>query len=132
VLFCRDGSEPAASVFEANHNVYRLAAAGAVVWQVRRDDSIYGRDAWWEGKHQRARARGEDGAREPFTYIWLEYTDGRPARYSDEDGDGVGIALWEPGCIIRMKSGYGGALHYVLNPETGIAKQIAMPPQRPW
>lgn len=123
-----DGS--ALSLEDANHNVYRLNAVGEVVWQVRRDDSNRPAD-WWEQLHRLAREQGQDGAREPFMYIDLQYPDGRRIT-SDEYGDGKDVAVWEPGCLIWL---VGSAYQkYLLDPETGIAKNVTPVHvhERPW
>ncbi len=126
--FCWDGTEPQRTIFEANHNVYRLNPAGEVVWQVRRDDSIRG-PGWWDKLHRMAREQGLDGERGPFTYFVLEYPDGR-RKTSDEQGDGCDVALWESGCIIWL---YGSLYNdYVLDPETGIATNVETGPGRAW
>ena len=39
LTFCWDGTEPNRSIFEANHNIYRLDSQGNIIWQVQRDDS---------------------------------------------------------------------------------------------
>lgn len=130
--FAKDGLEPPETLFEANHNVYRLTADGEVVWQVRRVDNNRPAD-WWEQLHKLARANGYDGERMPFTYIKLEYPDGRRIN-SDERGDGKDVALWEPGCkiLIHDISGTGPQL-YELDPETGIANNVTPKnPGRPW
>ncbi len=130
LLYRWDSNDPTLSLHDTNHNVYRLDPSGSVVWQVRRDDSNRP-DDWWEQLHALARSEGYDGAREPFMYIDLEYPDGRRIT-SDEQGDGKGILLWEPGCLIRL---VGSAYQkYILDPETGIAKNVTPVPchERPW
>lgn len=115
------------SLYNENHNIFRLTPTGEVVWQVRRDDSIMPPD-WWENMHRIAREQGLDGKRKPFTYLVLENPDGSRVT-SDEQGDGRDIALWEPGSIIHL---YGSGNDYVLDPETGIAKNVETGPGRPW
>lgn len=123
-----DGTEPDRSLYEANHNVFRLNAAGEVIWQVRRDDSNHPID-WWEGLHDHARARGLDGARMPFTYISVEYADGATS-WDDTSYDWRDLCDWRPGCTIWLS---GSAYQqYILDPETGIAKNVTDWPVRPW
>jgi len=117
VTFSWDGTEPKRSLDDANYNVYRLNPEGEVVWQVRRDDSVLPPDIW-ETRHRIARSHGLDGYRVPFLGFVLEYPDGSRKR-SDPYGDGKDILVWEPGCIIWLL-GYGN--EYILDPETGIAK----------
>lgn len=124
--YARDGSEPYQTLHDCNHNVFRLNPKGEVVWQVRRDDSIRP-PGWWEMLHRMAREQGRDGERMPFMYIDLIYPNGKRIS-SDEDGDGKNIALWQPGCIIRL-SGDDNA--YNLDPETGIAVNVNNGPGRP-
>ena len=116
------------SLYDINHNVFRLNPAGEVVWQVRRDDSNHPPD-WWDILHHYARQEGLDGAREPFTYIQIEYPDGRRLS-SDRNGDGTNIAVWSPGSTLWLS---GSAYQdYILDPETGIAKNVTKWPVRPW
>lgn len=115
------------SLYNENHNIFRLNPAGEIVWQVQRDDSIMP-PGWWEAMHRIAREQGLDGKRKPFTYLVLEYPDGTRTT-SDEQGDGIGIAQWQPGCIIHL---YGSGNDYVLDPETGIATNVETGPGRPW
>lgn len=128
--FALDGSEPYESLFEANHNVYRLTPTGEVVWQVRRDDSNRPPD-WWEQLHRLARVQGQDGAREPFMYIQLEKPDGTRTT-SDRNGDGTSVEVWSPGSVIWL---VGSAYQeYILDPETGIARNVTPEHlnERPW
>lgn len=128
--FALDGSEPNESLFEANHNVFRLTPTGEVIWQVRRDDSNRPPD-WWEQLHRLAREQGQDGAREPFMYIQLEKPDGTRIT-SDRNGDGTNIEMWSPGSVIWL---VGSAYQeYILDPDTGIAKNVTPVPlhERPW
>jgi hypothetical protein len=114
-------------LYATNHNVYRLNQDGEVVWQVVRDDSIMPPN-WWETCNRLAREEGGDGHRIPFAAFVLEYLDGR-RKTSDEHGDGTSILTWEPGCIIHL---YGSGNDYVLDPETGVAKNVAKKGGRVW
>jgi len=127
LCFFYQNNDDMISLHDENHNVFRLNPAGEVVWQVRRDDSIRPPD-WWETLHRLAREQGLDGKRKPFMYMVLEYSDGS-RKTSDEQGDGKDIALWEPGCLIHL---YGSGNDYILDPETGIAKNVETGPGRPW
>ena len=127
LTFCWDGTEPKRTYEEANYNVYRLNSNNDIIWQVTRNDSIMPHD-WWEKYHELAREEGGDGHRIPFSYIVLEYPDGTKAN-SDEEGDGTHILMWEEGCIIHL---YGSGNDYILDPETGIAKNVAKKGGRVW
>lgn len=112
-----------------NHNIYRLNAAGEVVWQVQRDDSNHPAD-WWETLHRFAREDGRDGAREPFLYIWQVNPDGTAAVKDPLTGMPPDVQVWQPGCTITLA---GSAYQtYVLDPETGIAKNVTEGRPRPW
>lgn len=127
-LYCKDGTEPELSLHDINHNIFRLNAAGEVVWQVRRDDSNHPAD-WWDNLHAHARERGEDGAREPFMYMWLTYPDGT---YNKDPKTGMppDIQTWVPGSKITLD---GSAYQtYILDPETGIARNVTEGRPRPW
>jgi len=116
------------SLHDENHNVFRLDAQGQVMWQVQRDDSNHPPD-WWEGLHRHAREAGYDGAREPFTYVLLKYDDGTN-NVSPQTGDPPNVATWTPDCTIWLQ---GSAYQqYILDPETGIARNITDWPVRPW
>lgn len=116
------------TLFDENHNIYRLNAQGEVVWQVRRDDSNHPPD-WWGILHSIARANGHDGAREPFTEIHLEYADGSTS-FDHQTYKWRNPCEWQPGCKIWL---VGSAYQqYVLDAETGIAKNVTNLPVRPW
>lgn len=116
------------SIEDENHNIYRLNAQGEVVWQVRRDDSNHPPD-WWGILHSIARANGHDGAREPFTEIHLEYADGSTS-FDHQTYKWRNPCEWQPGCKIWL---VGSAYQqYVLDAETGIAKNVTNLPVRPW
>jgi hypothetical protein len=121
---------------DVNHNIYRLNAAGEVLWQVQRDDSNHP-PGWWEllNQHARergqdgARERGQDGAREPFTYFMLKYPDGQ-TNCTQETGDPPNVAVWTPDCtIILLGSAYQ---RYILDPDSGIARNVTEWPVRQW
>lgn len=128
LTFCWDGTEPYESLYDANHNVYRLNAAGDIIWQVQRDDSNQPPD-WWEVLHRYARAEGHDGAREPFTYIQVAYADGSTS-WDQQANQWLNICEWQPDCTIWLA---GSAYQqYILDPETGIAKNVTEGRPRPW
>jgi hypothetical protein len=116
------------SLHNENHNVYRLNPAGEIIWQVRRDDSNHPPD-WWDTLHCHARERGLDGAREPFMYLQVEYADGTTS-WDKQNNAWRDISEWKPGCTIWLQ---GSAYQqYILDPETGIAKNVTDWPVRPW
>lgn len=113
---------------DINHNIFRLNAKGEIIWQVKRDDSVR-RPDWWEVLHQQARERGEDGAREPFMNMVMTYPDGS-SNCSPQDGNPPDEAIWTPDCTIWLN---GSAYQqYILDPETGIAKNVTEGHPRPW
>jgi hypothetical protein len=122
----KDASEE--SIYDVNHNVFRLNAQGEVIWQVRRDDSNHPPN-WWDNLHAHAREDGFDGARYLFRYITLTYPDGSH-NVSQKTGDPPDEAVWTPGCTIWLE---GSAYQqYILDPETGIAKNVTEGRPRPW
>ena len=129
LTFSWDGTEPPyKSPFEANHNIYRLNTQGEVVWQIQRDDSNHPSD-WWEILHSQAREKGWDGAYEPFTEVHLEYADGSTS-FDEQTYKWRNPCEWRLGCKIWL---VGSAYQqYVLDPETGIAKNVTDWPVRPW
>jgi hypothetical protein len=126
LTFCWDGTEPERTIHESNHNVFRLTPSGEVVWQVQRDDSNHPPD-WWNALHRYARERGLDGAREPFIYIQVEYPDGKRLTI---DQNSNGVETWLPGCVIWLVG--SASQEYVLDPNSGIAKNVTDWPVRPW
>jgi hypothetical protein len=115
------------TLHDVNHNCYRHDKQGGIIWQVQRDDSNYPAD-WWDGLHRHAREQGSDGAREPFMEFMLEYADGTNNKNALEILPD--IARWVPRCKIWLR---GSAYQqYVLDPETGIAKNVTDWPVRPW
>jgi hypothetical protein len=125
--FSRNGSTSPVRLDDINRNVYRLDTEGEIVWQVQRDDSNHPPD-WWEGLHRHARDEGFDGAHEPFMEFLLEYADGSNNKTDMETVPLV--ARWVPGCKIWLR---GSAYQqYILDPQTGIAKNVTKWPVRPW
>ncbi|WP_137922490.1 hypothetical protein [Hydrogenophaga sp. 2FB] len=115
------------SLHDINHIVYRLNAQGEILWQVQRDDSNHP-PGWWDSLHRHARAEGLDGAREPFTEFLIEYADGSNNKTPMETRPLED--KWVPGCRIWLR---GSAYHqYILDPDTGIAKNVTKLPVRPW
>lgn len=114
-------------IHEENHNVFRLDVQGDILWQVQRDDSNHP-PGWWDSMHLHARAEGWDGAREGFTEFLIEYADGSNNKTPMET-----LPLedqWVPGCRIWLR---GSAYQqYILDPDTGIAKNVTKWPVRPW
>ncbi len=116
------------TLHDVNRNLYRLTKDGNIVWQVQRDDSNHPAD-WWDVLHKHAREQGIDGAREPFTEIRLEYADGSTS-WDNQTYQWRNPCEWKPGCKIWLT---GSAYqNYILDPETGIAKNVTDWPVRPW
>ena len=116
------------SLYDVNHNVFRLDKHQNIIWQVRRDDSNHPPD-WWNILHRQAREDGLDGAREPFTELRLEYDDGSTS-WDKQTYQWRNPCEWKPGCQIWLA---GSAYQtYILDPETGIAKNVTKWPVRPW
>lgn len=125
--FFRDGAVRPFHLHDLNHNVYRLNAQGEIVWQVQRDDSNHPPD-WWDVLHRVAREEGYDGAHEPFTEFLLEYADGSNNKTAMETLPLQ--AEWVPDCKVWLR---GSAYQqYILDPETGIAKNVTKWPVRQW
>jgi hypothetical protein len=115
------------SLQDINHNIFRLNAQGEVVWQIKRDDT--GKFINWESLHQHAREQGEDGAREPFMEFILKYPDGSD-NINPTNGCPPDEATWTPDCTIWLR---GSAYQqYILDPETGVAKNVTEGRPRPW
>jgi hypothetical protein len=115
------------SLYDINLNVFRLDKSGKIIWQVQRDDGNHPSDRW-EVMHAQARERGEDGAREPFMEFMLEYPDG--SNNKNELEILPDIAQWVPGSVIWLR---GSAYQkYILEPESGIAKNVPEGRPRPW
>lgn len=113
---------------DANSNAYRLNKSGEVIWQVQRDDSNHPSN-WWEILHSNARNQGHIGAYEPFTYIWLKHQDGSLNTVANT-GSPPEVAIWlEDSQILLAGSAYQ---QYILDPETGIAKNVTEGRPRPW
>ncbi|QHE85394.1 hypothetical protein [Hydrogenophaga sp. BPS33] len=128
LMYCETGDEPQLELHKMNHNVYRRNAQGEILWQVQRNDSNHP-PGWWDELHRQARAEGLDGAREPFMRIWVENADG--TFQSEPDGRTPAmVQTWTSGCTLHLD---GSAYqHYILDPDTGIAKNVTKLPVRPW
>lgn len=116
------------SLHDVNHNIFRLNKQNKVIWQVQRNDTIRG-PGWWDRLHQHAREKGWDGAHEPFMYFVLKYPDGS-TNINSKTGDPPDVATWTPDCTIWLQ---GSAYQqYILDPETGIARNVTEGLVRPW
>ena len=101
----------------ANHNVFRLNAAGKVVWQVQRAENPT--HASWDTLHELARRRHAEGSLDgdysaegfwdPFQHLGLDET---RAQSSEPKG------VYRPGCVIYLLTRWWA---YVLDVETGVA-----------
>ena len=96
------------SITLANHNVFRLDAAGKVVWQVRRDERGH---VNWEVRHAHATKENPDaeGYFDPFQHLSLDET-----RAQSPAPQGA----YRPGCVIYLLTRWWA---YVLDVETGVA-----------
>lgn len=92
----------------ANHNVFRLDAAGNVVWQVTREE---GPHVDWAARH--AHAKAEDPAAEGyFDPFWSLGLDERGALSTEPAG------IFRPGCKVYLTTRWWS---YELDVETGVA-----------
>jgi len=130
IIFLADAYENGdlLDLHDINLNAFRQNAKGEIVWQVRRDDSNHP-PGWWDNIDRRAKEEGLDGARYPFTYITLKYPDGS-TNISPKTGDPPKEATWTPDCTILLDGSY--YQQYILDPETGIAKNVTEGFVRPW
>lgn len=119
VLYRWDSNDKSLSLYNENHNVFKLDKDDNIIWQVQRDDSNMNPD-WWENMHQLARADGYDGKRAPFRDFMLEYEDGSNNRNEIEALPDE--AIWVLGCKIWLIGSMGR--RYLLDPVTGIAKNM--------
>lgn len=95
-------------LYTANHNVFRLDAAGNVVWQVRRDDK--GHMNW---DYLNAEAKAENPAAEGyFDPFWSLGMDESGARGAQPAG------VFRPGCKVYLTTRWWA---YELDVETGVA-----------
>jgi len=125
IIFLADGYEDGdfLNLHDENHNIFRQNAKGEIIWQVCRDDSNHPAD-WWDILNRIAREHGQDGARNPFTYITLQYADGS---FNDSPNE----STWVPGCTIMLDD--AECQQYILDPDTGIAKNVTVRNgQRQW
>lgn len=96
------------NVILANHNVFRLDAAGNVVWQVTREE---GPHVDWAVRH--AHAKAEDPTAEGyFDPFWSLGMDERGALSPEPAG------VFRPGCKVYLTTRWWS---YELDVETGIA-----------
>jgi hypothetical protein len=121
------------SVYDENHNIFCLDAAGNVLWQIKRDEGAVEEGF---GDLRRAAERGETNPDagflsgiEPFMYLILYYPDGRN-NIDPNTGDPPDCGTWEPGVQVRTSSLSGWP--YEVDIERGIARNMAAGPIRPW
>lgn len=107
------------SLYDINHNIFRLDKEGRVIWQVTRDErGKLNLEEW----NEHALARGDEEWREPFTSFGLIFPDGRR-----ESAD---IMRWRPGCIVSVSSCSGQ--DYELDVDKGVIVNVTPHRQRPW
>ena len=125
------------SLYDANHNIFRLDKDNNVVWQVKRDDR--GRINW--DYLMKEVAKGDKGdpeiirrARKPFTYLSPTFV--RMGRFNDSNDIEIPPLLendespiWQPGFVIIASA---GGEHYELDVETGQAINVSSWRGREW
>ena len=127
-LFCQDGGEPDLSIYDGNHNVFRLDKNNKIVWQITRIDNP---SINWELKHQCAREEGQPGCIEPFIRFYVTYSDGM-SKTDLQTGIAPDVIDWQPGCKVEMSNLGIGTRWYALDIDTGVAVDITPTGQRPW
>lgn len=128
------------SDYDLNHNLVRLSPQGEVVWQVVRDENGRFKVTWEELLAEMAQEKYPHHL--PFMQMCLADPHKRDEHgyaqcLRDETNErGYAIALadkplvWRPGCMLLAKC--IDDLHYDVDIETGIAKNITPPGHRPW
>jgi len=109
-LYRWDESDRDLPLATANHNVFRLDAAGKVVWQVRRDDKGHMN---WDYLNREARAEdpGCEGYFDPFNQLYLLDCSAPEAAEGES-------CFWQPGCRVYLNTRWWA---YLLDIDTGIA-----------
>ena len=109
----------ALSLYDSNHNIFRLDKDGKVIWQVQRDER--GKLNLQEWNERALRGEVEEW-REPFMSFALIHQDGRT-----ESSDSM---TWEPGCVVKVSSLNGQ--DYELDVDKGVIVNVTPHRQRPW
>lgn len=107
------------SLYDENHNIFRLDKDGNVVWQVQREE--LGKIRW--DRIMASVAKGDFGhSRKPFSCLYLLDSAGN---------DMTKTGQWTEGLrLFALSINYGG--RYEIDIETGIATNITEPGQRDW
>lgn len=142
------------SQYNVNHNVFRLNAKGEVMWQVQRDEGVWTRLA----KQMRAYECGKfldlvvrdpefkelkrlyetgrlseselsSGLSMPFLYLWPVHSDGTVEKLPNGMQKETDIS-WQPGDTVHLSALDG--FRYILDIETGIAKNVTPKGHRRW
>jgi hypothetical protein len=120
------GEKAPLSLYDSNHNIFRLDSQGKIIWQVRRDEKGKLKLEEW---NERA-ARGEEEEwREPFMTLSIVYPDGHH-NHDPTTGEPPDIAEWYQGCKVIVSSFSGQA--YELDVDQGIIFNVTPHRQRPW
>lgn len=122
--YCKTGKEPDRSVYDGNHNVYRLDKNGNVIWQITRVDYPF---VNWESKHRHAQEEGLPGCIEPFIRFYVYRPDGTLVvedlgpEYAALPPD---VVEWQPGYTVKLANLGFGTQWFSLDVETGVANEI--------
>src|ERR1700712_2302784 len=94
-LASRPGQYSELSLFEQNHNIFRLDNAGNVIWQVCRDEA---ERLEWARMREKAEADNLDdvSTRSPFVFMMQCFPDGT-TNWDPKRGNGPAISDWVEG-----------------------------------
>jgi len=128
-LVYKTGKEPRFSLFEENHNVFRLDRACKVMWQVRRNEG--GARAQWAQMREKAEAddSGDFEMHSPFLSMHLRFRDGSTNKDPMTEA-GPPDACWVEGATVICRT--LDSMTYELDVDTGIAVNVTPFGIRPW
>lgn len=119
-LYKWDSDDPALSLYDMNHNVFRLGKNNEIIWQVHRDERGC---VNWEScnKHAKLENPESEGCKDPFYGMSDKFFEERPQlnkKILAPDVEQVWFDTYAPGRLLYLETGWYG---YHLDPETGIA-----------
>jgi hypothetical protein len=104
------------TLYDENHNIFRLDKEGNVMWQIQREEN--GKFIW-EVAHQQAREKGLDGERRPFGSLRL---------FNAQDEWLQSVDAWHPGLkLITICHGI-----YEIDIDKGVANNVTPISWRDW
>jgi hypothetical protein len=116
-------------LYFCNHNLFRFAADGDLIWQVRRDEQ--GRYDYEDNHRIAVEAGKPDEPRNPFMWIDPDELGVREVKFTGAMVPGLKVRVGSLVALMPYRSTY--QMEYELDIETGVAVNVSpLGPRRSW